>query len=68
MMITRLHGWGKGSSGYVEDMYGLVVTIVVLVAVAVLILLLEKKRAQGIERDLREMAPRRDARRRPEGR
>lgn len=47
-------------------MYGLVLTIVVLIAVAVLILLVEKKRAKGIERDLREMARRPDDRRPPE--
>ena len=35
---------------------GLVATVVVLVGVAVLILLFERKRARGIERDLRDSA------------
>ena len=35
--------------------YGMVLTIVVLLFVALLILLFERKRARGIERDLKEM-------------
>jgi hypothetical protein len=48
------------------DAFGLVLTVVVLLAVAVLILLFEKRRAQGIERDLGEM--RDEQRRHGEGR
>lgn len=36
-------------------MLGLVLTIVVLVGVAIAIMLFERKRAEGIERDLHEM-------------
>ena len=38
------------------DVYRLVLTIVVMAAVVVAILLFEKRRAQGIERDTRDMA------------
>jgi hypothetical protein len=38
------------------DVYAVVVTIAVVIAVAVLVLLFEKKRATGIERDLKDSA------------
>lgn len=38
------------------DVYRLVLTILVMAAVVVAILLFEKRRAQGIERDTRDMA------------
>ncbi|GAB3025468.1 hypothetical protein GCM10011376_11530 [Nocardioides flavus (ex Wang et al. 2016)] len=38
------------------DVYRLVLTILVLAGVVVAILLFEKRRAQGIERDTRDMA------------
>ena len=47
------------------DGFRLVLTVLVLLGIAVLILLFERKRARGIERDLREMG---EQRRRDEGR
>jgi hypothetical protein len=38
------------------DVYRLVLTVLVMAAVVVAILLFEKRRAQGIERDTRDMA------------
>ncbi|TGN62686.1 hypothetical protein EXE59_00985 [Nocardioides eburneiflavus] len=38
------------------DAYRLVLTVLVMAAVVVAILLFEKRRAQGIERDTRDMA------------
>ena len=38
------------------DVYRLVLTILVMAGVVVAILLFEKRRAQGIERDTRDMA------------
>ena len=38
------------------DVYRLVLTVVVMTGVVVAILLFEKRRAQGIERDTRDMA------------
>lgn len=42
------------------DVYRLVLTVLVMAAVVVAILLFEKRRAQGIERDTRDMARGRD--------
>ncbi len=49
----------------IVDGFRLVLTVLVLLAIAVFILLFEKKRAKGIERDLKEMG---DERRHGEGR
>lgn len=55
--------WVRVSEGEVRivDAFRLVLTVVVLLAIALFILAFEKKRAKGIERDLKEM---RDAQRR----
>jgi hypothetical protein len=42
------------------EVYRLVITVLVMAAVVVAILLFEKRRAQGIERDTRDMARGRD--------
>jgi hypothetical protein len=42
------------------DAFRLVLTVVVMLGVVVAILLFERRRAQGIERDTREMAEGRD--------
>jgi hypothetical protein len=49
----------------IVDGFRLVLTVLVLLGIAVFILLFEKKRAKGIERDLKEMG---DERRHGEGR
>lgn len=51
----------RGSRGYLPGMgtFGLVVTILVTLGVVVAILLFERRRAEGIRRDLAEEARRR---------
>lgn len=53
-------GYGREEGG-VLVLYEMVLTAVVFLGVALLILLFERRRAQGIERDLREMDARRHA-------